>query len=101
QKTKMKTKKFFTLLLTAMLFAFAFAPSVSIVADVPVVAAAVAIAAITLVAYSFPRNTFAQGAQRNGVEVEIWANYIIDRFWKDNQFLKRTYSDNDYVLAGK
>lgn len=37
----------------------------------------------------------------NGVEVEVWANYIIERFWKDNQFLTRAFSDDDKVLAGK
>lgn len=37
----------------------------------------------------------------NGVEVEIWANYIIERLWKDNQFLKFAFSDDDKVLAGK
>jgi hypothetical protein len=38
---------------------------------------------------------------KNGVEVEIWANYIIERLWKDNAFLKFAFSDDDKVLAGK
>jgi hypothetical protein len=38
---------------------------------------------------------------RMGVEVEIWAQYIIERLWKDNQFLKHAFSDDDKVLAGK
>jgi hypothetical protein len=37
----------------------------------------------------------------NGVEVEIWANYIIERLWKDNKFLQYAFSDDDKVLAGK
>ncbi|MGB4774092.1 MAG: hypothetical protein WBP45_02875 [Daejeonella sp.] len=37
----------------------------------------------------------------NGVEVEIWVNYIIERLWKDNMFLKYAFSDDDKVLAGK
>lgn len=36
-----------------------------------------------------------------GVEVEVWANYIIERLWKDNQFLAHAFSDDDKVLAGK
>lgn len=36
-----------------------------------------------------------------GVEVEMWVNYIIERLWKNNDFLKRAYSDDQYVLAGK
>lgn len=38
---------------------------------------------------------------RKGVEVEIWAQYIIERLWKDNSFLQRAFSDDDKVLAGK
>lgn len=36
-----------------------------------------------------------------GVEVEMWANYIIERLWKDNGFLKLFFSDDDKVMAGK
>lgn len=36
-----------------------------------------------------------------GVEREIWVNYIIQRLWKDNQFLLHAYNDDQYVLAGK
>lgn len=38
---------------------------------------------------------------KNGVEVEIWANYIIERLWKQNKFLEYAFSDDDKVLAGK
>lgn len=38
---------------------------------------------------------------KNGVEVEIWVDYIIKRLWKDNQFLQYAFSDDDKVLAGK
>lgn len=57
-------------------------------------------ATITAVVYvkHFPTMDF---HTRNGVEVEIWAQYIIDRLWKDNQFLTRAFSDDDKVLAGK
>lgn len=41
------------------------------------------------------------GYYKNGVEVEIWANYIIERLWKDNQFLQNMFSDDDKVMAGK
>lgn len=36
-----------------------------------------------------------------GVEVEVWVNYIIERLWKNNQFLQHAFSDDDKVLAGK
>lgn len=38
---------------------------------------------------------------KNGVEVEVWANYIIQRLFKDNAFLQRVWNDDDKVLAGK
>lgn len=41
-----------------------------------------------------------QGAL-NGIVLEVWANYIIERFWKDNAFLQNTYDDSDYVLQGR
>jgi hypothetical protein len=40
-------------------------------------------------------------AVRMGVEVEVWVNYIIERFWADNKFLQFAHSDDDKVLAGK
>src|SRR6266542_6269123 len=36
-----------------------------------------------------------------GIVIETWANYIIERFWKDNQFLRFAYDDSDKVLAGR
>jgi hypothetical protein len=36
-----------------------------------------------------------------GIVLETWANYIIERFWKDNPFLKFAYSDSDKVLQGR
>lgn len=41
------------------------------------------------------------GVVMAGVEIEIWVNYIIQRFWKDNAFLKSVHRDDQYVLAGK
>jgi len=36
-----------------------------------------------------------------GVVLEVWANYIIERFWKDNAFLKNAFDDSQYVVAGR
>ncbi|MCO5229604.1 MAG: hypothetical protein M9958_00470 [Chitinophagales bacterium] len=38
---------------------------------------------------------------KNGVEVEVWANYIMERLWKNNQFLQHAFSDDDKVIGGK
>ncbi len=37
----------------------------------------------------------------NGIVLETWAKYIIERFWKDNGFLKNAYDDSDKVLQGR
>lgn len=36
-----------------------------------------------------------------GIVLETWANYIIERFWKDNAFLKNSYDDSQYVMQGR
>lgn len=36
-----------------------------------------------------------------GTVLEVWAAYIMERFWKDNAFLKNTYDDSSYVLQGR
>lgn len=35
------------------------------------------------------------------IQKEIWVKYIMNRFWKDNQFLANAFNDDEYVLAGK
>lgn len=61
---------------------------------VPTVAAAITVSTI----FSFaPRP---QGVA-SGVVLEQWAAYIIERFWKDNGFLRCAYDDSQYVVAGR
>jgi hypothetical protein len=36
-----------------------------------------------------------------GVVLEVWARYIIERFWKDNAFLRNAYDDSQYVQQGR
>lgn len=35
------------------------------------------------------------------VVLEVWAKYIMERFWKDNGFLRYAYDDGQYVVAGR
>jgi hypothetical protein len=37
----------------------------------------------------------------NGMVMEVWAKYIMERFFKDNSFLSMAYDDSDYVLQGR
>ena len=65
----------------------------------PVVVLVGAYAAYTLLSrFTAPKLL---GISINGIQKEIWVNYIIDRLWKDNQFLKYAWNDDQYVLAGK
>lgn len=58
--------------------------------------------AITLIAVALKsKKSLGSHVYRSDVDVEVWANYLIQRFWKDNAFLKNVYSDDQYVLAGK
>lgn len=36
-----------------------------------------------------------------GTVLETWKPYIIERFWKDNQFLSFAFNDSDSVLQGR
>lgn len=40
-------------------------------------------------------------AYQSAIQVELWVNYIIERLWKDNGFLKNAWNDDDKVLKGK
>lgn len=35
------------------------------------------------------------------VVMEVWANYIMERFYKDNAFLRNSFDDSGYVLNGR
>lgn len=85
-------------LLFIMTVAFITSPMSAAMAINPLIpVVVVTVGAVAYVKY-FPTMDF---STRNGVEVEIWAQYIIDRLWKDNGFLLRAFSDDDKVLAGK
>lgn len=35
------------------------------------------------------------------VQSEVWVRYIMNRLWKDNQFLVKAFNDDQYVLGNK
>lgn len=106
---KKNLKKFFMQFLIPFLgFILVMAPAATglsqIVSHIVQIGPAVAGAVIVAFAFaSFLLNRHSEKipAIRMGVEVELWVQYIIDRFWKDNQFLQYAFSDDDKVLAGK
>ena len=78
-------------------------PAVNVVAHatgLSPVLSVVVILAVSVVLYLLPSNKHT-GVYTAGIQKEIWVNYIIERLWKDNQFLKYAWNDDDKVLAGK
>jgi hypothetical protein len=66
----------------------------SFIPDAPVALVAGGLTFVTLFVPT-PQGVF------KGVVLETWANYIVERFWKDNGFLKNAYDDSPYVLQGR
>jgi len=98
-------KNFFKFLISLTLFIFAISPAsngLAAFAGIPNVAAATVLVMGVLLIAVFQKkrntNTFIHAC---GVEKEMWVDYIIKRFWKDNSFLQYAYNDDQYVLAGK
>lgn len=62
-----------------------------------------AIAAVAIVFLILSANRKGAGSNYfvSGVQVEMWEKYIVERFWKDNAFLKRAFNADQYVYAGK
>ena len=96
-----KSFKYLTSLIGALIFismafsAFAKVPGVNLLG-----AAAAAVGTYVLVNL-LPSANSNINAHVSGIQKEIWVNYIIERLWKDNQFLKYAWNDDDKVLAGK
>lgn len=45
--------------------------------------------------------TYAPKGAAYDVFTQVWAKYIMERFWKDNAFLKNAFDDSQYVLQGR
>ena len=79
--------------ITAILMLALVASFTSLSTGIPLV---IAFAILVLAGFiPMPRNTV------NGTVMEVWAKYIMERFWKDNAFLRNAYDDSEYVTAGR
>lgn len=86
----MKTFKIFAGLLKLFMIAVACAMFLGVSPLIPFLALVVLSCIVPL-----PKGAF------YGTVLETWANYIIERFWKDNAFLKNSYDDSDFILSGR
>jgi hypothetical protein len=93
--------KFFIPFLAFLLIA---SPMISKLSAFGINSAVLMLALIVTMVFSvayFRQPHFTRTSVRNGVEVEMWANYILERLWKLNQFMQSCFSDDDKVLGGK
>ncbi|HCU45034.1 MAG TPA: hypothetical protein DF610_09390 [Sphingobacterium sp.] len=92
-------------LLSFTLFVALLTPIANYLGDYFGVAAPVAMigfVALALIATALKKQESSRiEVHRADVSVEVWANYLTQRFWKDNAFLKNVHNDDQYVLAGK
>ena len=79
--------------LFSILLLFAISTAFSVALDIPVLP----IVGVMLLLSAIP---LPKGVAR-GVVLEQWAAYIMERFWKDNAFLKNAYDDSQYVQGGR
>ncbi|WP_121812788.1 hypothetical protein [Mucilaginibacter kameinonensis] len=95
-------KQFLVATIGLILFASLAVNAFAAVAHTDMLTASVAVGGAGFVFYQLSKlQPNKPAAFTAGVQVELWAQYIIERFWKDNAFIKRAFSDDDKVLAGK
>ena len=92
-------KKAVQFLLTAMLFAVLL-PTTPQSASYVI---PIALGASALTTYLPMSATFMNGItpRVNGLDVEVWAKYIIEKFRKNNEFMFKAKNESDKVLGGK
>ena len=98
---KLFKKALFSFFMFAMFIGLCATPLQSLTGINPFVTlamASIALFAAAIVKLGKPSNPF---ITQNGVQAEAWVDYIIKRFWKDNQVLAKFYNDDQYVLGGK
>lgn len=54
-----------------------------------------------VVTLSFAKKAPMAGVFKADIQAEFWADYIVKKLWKDNAFLMKAYSDDQYVIGGK
>ncbi len=81
----------------AWLFVEAVAGAVAKSFGIPQEVTVVAMVAITL--FGVLKSQYGLGV-KNAVDAEIWVREIIKRLWKNNEFLKRAFNEDNYVMGG-
>jgi hypothetical protein len=84
----------FTKLFSALLFIALMSLLISGIFNIPFIAVAIALVAMSL----FPRPA---GVSFMAITKEIWTQDIVNNLYKNNDFIKRAFSADMYVLLGK
>lgn len=95
-------KNFKVFLLSLIGFFLAISPGATMAAQAlgasPLLVGSIVTAGTVLAYNKFSSNV---NAFVSGVENETWVDYMIQRFWKDNAFLKFFFNESKRVLAGR
>lgn len=68
---------------------------------IPTVLTTMSMVVLTFFAVLHKRRLNLSEIAKADIAFEIWLDYILKRFWKDNAFMKNFYSDDQYVVGGK
>lgn len=93
----MKKLKFFAFGLVGLVLATAPAINVIAMLHLSYVTASLIVAALVLLMAMLPSPKKQSGIAVNGISIEIWVNYIIERLYKDNTFLGFAWNDDDKI----
>lgn len=92
------------LLLSIVGFLLLIAPASNAISkefDLPIAAVSITLIVVAAIVVKITKTSNSPSAYANGVEVEVWVDYIIKRLFKDNAFLNHAFNDDQFVLAGK
>jgi hypothetical protein len=67
----------------------------------PVTMAVALVSIVVLSVYKMARPSNTSDIVRCDVQVEMWVDYIIKRWWKDSMFVRHAFSEDQYVVGGR
>lgn len=98
----MKKSTVLALLMSFLAFAFITAMAAASFAQfgIPESVTVIGMLALTVTA-TLTKKAPRIGVFKADIQAEFWVDYIIKKLWKDNVFLQKAYSDDQYVVGGK
>lgn len=92
--------RFITMLFSLMMIALAFTGASALIMEAPLLAGALTVGGLISAKMNYG-NLPLTGVFKNGVQVEIWQEYIAGNLFKANPFMSYMRNADSYVLMGK